>query len=545
MMAAVLQMVRSGRLLSVGIWSVAILFVGLITGAAAVIMPPMVSIGVVAMIGILLLWALPEMRAVPAQLLRRMFFLMVLVQLCVPGYYAIETGVLPWISIRRLVAATVILLFCITVAGSKAARNKIVDTIRASRLLAVLSLGFLLLLFLSILTSKNPSQALNGFVDAVLVWYVPLFACIFVVRTEKDIVLVLKIIATAGMINASLGAVEFLLERRYYFDIFPKDMLDSMLASNPALEQMYTISTFRHGIYRASSIYSVPLSFGEFAAMAAPVGAYFFFHGERMRWRAFGVMTILASMGSLLISGARGGYVAFLAAMPAMLFLWTLRYSRANRNSILSALFAVFGMIGAGCVAVLILFSGKLSRTIFGGHETAASTSARFDQFNMALPHIMGNPVTGHGRNTAPDLVGFFTPGNIIPTIDSYLITLLVEQGVTGFVLFFGTIAWGVWIGAWLYIRNLDERATLGAPIACSMIAFAVYRPVLSQTENHTLLFLMVGLMFALARASRDWKSEPKYSPPRFPNPGGWQQHQRPGPAAGRIASDPYSRPLR
>ena len=45
MMAAVMQMIRSGRLLSIAGWSLAILFVGLITGVAAVIAPPMASIG--------------------------------------------------------------------------------------------------------------------------------------------------------------------------------------------------------------------------------------------------------------------------------------------------------------------------------------------------------------------------------------------------------------------------------------------------------------------------------------------------------------------
>ncbi len=245
-----------------------------------------------------------------------------------------------------------------------------------------------------------------------------------------------------------------MLERRYYFDLFPQDMLDSMLASNPALEQMYTISNFRHGIYRASSIYSVPLSFGELAAMVAPVGAYFFFHGGKTRWRVFGVAVIVASFGSLIVSGARGGFVAFLVAMPTMLFLWTVRYARENRGSIVTMLMAVLAFIGTAATMGLVLFSGRISSRVFGGNETAGSTSARFDQFNMALPHIMRNPVTGHGRGTAAELVGFLTPGQTLPTIDSYLITLLVEQGVTGFLLFFGMIGFGVWLAARLYIMS-------------------------------------------------------------------------------------------
>jgi O-antigen ligase len=530
-----MEVIRSWRILHLMTWSLAILFAGLFTGAAAVIAPPMMSIGIVALAGLALLWAMPELHAVPERLLRKMFFIMIFVYLCVPAYYAIETGVLPWISARRLVAATMIFLFGITVAGSKAARDKILETIQSVRPLAFLSIGFLALLFVSILTSRAPAQALNGFVDSVLVWYVPLFACIFVVRTERDIILVLKIVAVAGIVDAALGGIEFILERRFYFDVFPQDMLDSMLASNPALEMMYTMSSYRHGIYRASSIYTVPLSFGELAAMVAPIGAYFFFHSEKAKWRLFGMMTVIASFGSLLVSGARGGFVAFLVAMPVMLFLRTVRYAKQNRGSIITILMAAFALIGTSATMGLILFSGKLSKRVFGGSETAGSTSARFEQFNMALPNIVRNPVTGYGRGSSGEVVGFYTPGSELPTVDSYVITLLVEQGVTGFLLFFGMIAFGIWIAARLYIGSADERATLGAPIACSLLAFATYRPVLSQTENHTLMFLMIGLVFALARVSQNWRSEAKYSRSPFSNPVMWQ----------RPTDQPRSRPTR
>ena len=522
-----MEMIRSSRLFSLGLWGLAILFIGFITGVATVIAPPMASVGIVALTGLALLWALPELHAVPDNLLRRLFFLMVFVYLCVPAYYAIETGVLPWISARRLVAASMIFLFAITVAGSQAARSKILRSVQSARPLAYLCIGFLALLFLSILASPAPSQALNGFVDSILTWYVPLFACIFVVRTDEDIVLLLKIIGLAIIVDAGLGLIEFILERRYYFDVFPQDMLDNMLANNPALEQMYNISNFRNGIYRAASIYSVPLSFGEIAAMVAPVGAYFLFHGEKIIWRLFGILVLFTSLMSLIISGSRGGFVAFLVAMPAMLLLWTLRYARAHRGSVVTMLMAVLAFFGTSAVMGLILFSGKLSKRVFGSGETAGSTSARFEQFNMALPHIMRNPVTGHGRGTAAELVGFLTPGNTLPTIDSYLITLLVEQGLTGFVLFFGMIGFGVWLAARLYIMSPDPRSALGAPIACSLLAFAVYRIALSQTENHTLMFLMIGLVFALAKVSRNWKTEQKHAPARFSHPPAWPQTGR------------------
>lgn len=481
-------------------WSAAIMFVGLLTGVMAVMLPPMASIGVVALAGVALLWALPEVRIVPDKLLRKMFFAMVVVQLCVPIYYAIDTGILPWISVKRLFSLAVILLFALTVAGSQSARDKIADTVRNNRLLAFFAFGFLVLLFVSLLTASYPVRAFSGLIDCVLTWYVPLFACILIVRTEEDVILLLKIIAVAGIVDSLLGVIEFFLQRRYYFDIFPKSVLEAMLAANPALELMYSTSDFRNGIYRASSIYSVPLNFGEFAAMVGPIGAYFIFHGKTMRWRLLGVVSGISSVAALLVSGARGGFLAFLIAMPIMFVLWTIRYSKENRGSIVGGIMSVIFLIGTVTVFGLIASSHRLSNIVLGGEETAGSTGARFEQFDLALPHILSNPVTGHGKGSAAELVGFYNPGNSIPTIDSYVITLLVEQGVPGLLLFFGMVGLGIWIGVRLYLTNADERGAVGGPIACCLLAFAVYRPVLSETENHTLMFLIIGLVFAISR---------------------------------------------
>lgn len=501
--ANLLGMIPWRRIVTFAGWSAAIMVVGLLTGVMAVMLPPMASIGVVALAGVALLWALPEMRIVPDKLLRKMFFVMVAVQLCVPVYYAIDTGILPWISIKRLFSLTVILLFALTVAGSQAARDKITDTARHNRLLAFLSFGFLAMLVVSVLTATYPARSFTALVDSFLTWYVPFLACILIVRTEKDVILLLKIIAVAGIVDSLLGVIEFFLQRRYYFDIFPKSVLEAMLAANPALELMYSTSDFRNGVYRASSIYSVPLNLGELAAIVGPIGAYFFFHGETLKWRLVGMLSVVTSIAALLVSGARGGFIAFLVAMPIMLLLWTIRYSKENRGSIAGGIVGVIFLIGTVTVFGLIASSTRLSNIVFGGDETAGSTGARFVQFNMALPHILSNPVTGHGKGSAGELVGYYNEGNPIPTIDSYVITLLVEQGVPGLLLFFGMIGLGIWIGARLYLTNADERAALGGPIACALIAFAIYRPVLSETENHTLLFLIIGLVFAISRIER------------------------------------------
>jgi|SRR5579871_1163084 len=493
-------MTRAEKIFRSTRWSAAILVVGGITGAAAVLFPPLVAIGFVALLLVILLWAMPEMRLVSDRALRFAFYSMVFVLLCVPAYYAIDTGLLPWISVRRVFALTVIILFGFTVAGSKAAREKLWETMRCSPLLAFFAIGFLFMVFVSIFTSTNASFSLKEFFDAMLNWYVPLFACMLIVRSEEDVVLLMKIIAIAVILDSAAGLAEFLLQRRYYFDIFPKSILESMMASNPIIIDIYNSSAFRNGLYRASSIYTVPLSFGELAAMAAPIGAYFVLHARKWTEFALGILTVLACLLALFCSGARGGYIAFLIAMPVMAIIWTVRYSILNPHSLIGTIVFAFFSFGFVSLVGLIFFWQRLYNIVFGGGETVGSTEARFAQWELAKPHILSNPVTGHGMGMAAEVIGFLTPGGTTPTLDTYILTLLVEVGVPGFLVFFGMIACGIWIGLRQYLTNKDRWAALGGPIACSLIAFAIYRMTLSQRENHTLFFLVIGLVFAISR---------------------------------------------
>ena len=487
-----------GQIAYVARWAVAVVFIGLLVGVMAVLFSPLALAGVVALSGAFLLWALPELRLVPERSLRLFFFLMVFVQLSVPAYYAVLVPGLPWISVRRAFSSIVIVLFGIVVAGSMRARSTLVETLRANRALAVAIVGFLVAVFLSLWTSVSMSVSMSDFVNALLNWYIVLFACVAVVRNEDDIILVLKLIAIVGILVSLAGVMEFALERRFFFDLIPKSIIEPLLSSNPAMAAMYQGSPYRDGVYRASSIYYVSLSFAEFAAMFAPFGAYFVLHGREWRERILGFSSVISSLLAIFCSGSRGGWVSVLVAMPIMSFLWVVRYSKLNPNSLIGAFMGVIFVLGTGFTFVLVLFWQRLNRMVIGYDD-----SDRFLQWQMALPAIRSNPITGHGMGSSGTVVGYHLELGM-PSVDSYLITLLVENGVLGCLLFFITIAIAIWIGLRVYLRDNDSRAAIGSALACSLIAFATYRLALSQTENHFFVFIIIGLIFVMGRFAHD-----------------------------------------
>ena len=492
-----------GRIFYFVRWGIPILLIGLVTGGMCVFLPPPGLAGVVAFAAVCLLWALPELRTVPEKPLRRMFFITVAVQLCVPNYYAIATGIFPWISIRRLFTLAVIVLFGLTIAGSKSARIKISATLGSNRVLSIAVIGFLVTMVLSFFTSVNLAYSLKEFSDGFLNWYVPLFVGLLVVRTEADVVLLFKVIAIADIIDGIGGAIEFAMQHRVYFDLIPKSMLDLMLVDNPSLARMVYGISIRNGYYRASSIFSVSLSFGEFAAMVVPIAAYFVLYGRNRRDRALGVATGISSLVGIFTSGARGGYTSLLVAMPIMAFIWTVRYSKANPRSLTGIIMAGVFVAGTICALAAVESWPRLHDVVIGSeYDGAESTAARYEQWDLAIPHILANPVTGHGMGNGGAVVGYHA--DTVPSIDSYILTLLVETGVPGLLLFFATMAIAAWRGMRLYLTDPDEGAAVGGALACSLIAYMVYRIALSQTESNNLAFIVVGLIFALEKLAFD-----------------------------------------
>ena len=185
----------------------AIILIGLITGATAVVLPPMAAFGVVGLMAIILIWAIPELRRVPEKSLRHAFFVMVSIQLCVPGYYAIQVPGLPWISVRRLSAFVLIFLFSIALAGSNAVRDNLLAAIKSSSGLAACAIGFFIMICLSVLTTTYlPTFTVSQLVDCFLTWYAPFFATITILKSDDDIISIVKLICICSLVVGIIGA---------------------------------------------------------------------------------------------------------------------------------------------------------------------------------------------------------------------------------------------------------------------------------------------------------------------------------------------------
>ena len=516
------------------VWTVIASFLGLIVGFAAVILPPTGTFGIVAAVGLVLLWVMPDLEKPPTRALPLAFSIVVFCMLCIPNYYALDIPGLPWITFRRLSLIAMILPLAIAAGGSSRFRAEIRAKLGSEKLISICLIGFLVWSALSILPTINFSQTLTTVVDDTLTYYVPFFVCLYVLSSTAKVERFVETICWYSLFVAVLGIVEFRLQRRFYFDIMPRWYLSALMEANPAVAAMVTANPFRNGQYRASSIFSIPLCFGEFMMMMAPLGWYFLVHANGTRRRVLGVAVTVASLLSIFVSGSRGAYFGLFAAFLAFVSLWIIRNARQHPGNIVTAFASLVGACATGIIVALVMVVGRLHAMVFGSSEIdQSSADARWVQWALLKPKLWQSPIFGHGRGMSGDTIGYFYPGATSATVDSYTLTLLADVGFPGTFFFYGIIVFSIWAAARRYIFDLSNSGALSVGLSSSLVAFGTYRTTLSSQENFFPFFMFVAAIMAIDAAS------PAPVPAQAPS------KRSSAPSAREAQSRAYSKPPR
>lgn len=491
------------KIFRVAFLALAIGLFGLLVGAMAVLLPPMFAAAAAISPIPFLIWAAPELRSVPINSLRKAFYLVLFAQTSIPVYYTIIIPGFPWMSVRRVFVFSLVILLSLSIAGSREVRMRVSDVLLQTKKLSFSLIGFYIMCVLSLFSSASPAESLSHLVEVSLSWYIPAIACIISIRTTEGVRRVFIFIGLCSLLVATLGVVDFFGQTNYAIKILPEAISSALMQANPDFVNIVATSQIRNGLYRADSIFNVPLSFGEFAAMVAPIGLYFSFEGEKHRERLFGAVVVIAMIVSLFVSGARGGRVAFVVAVSTFFVLWAVRTMRLRPRSMVGALLGSLAFMGTTTLLGLVLAVPKFHIMVFGGGAQASSNEGRWVEAAMAWPHILANPVTGHGLGLAAQLVGYSPSGQGV-TMDSFILSTLVDTGVPGFLFYFGAIAFASVATARLYVSGHDRDSAVGAALASSLAAYGVYRLVLSQGENQTLFFVLVAATFVVLKIAAD-----------------------------------------
>jgi O-antigen ligase len=477
------------------------LLLGASVGAMVAVLPLQFLVFPAAVIGLvvaLIPLTFPEMRRVPIRATRILFFAFVAAEMTLPVYVAITAPGLPFISIVRVFLAPMAIAFLVCVACSADVRKRMAAAISSEKPICYAVFALFVAFALSLPLSRAPLDSIRILGNLITGWWLPFFAAIFVLDTDRRQEAFFRLFIFCAIFAVALSCVEFFKAERLFLRLVPA----SVLERDPTFVNALAMSVTRDGRYRASAHFNVPLSYGEYCSLVLPVAMYFVMYGRRMGDRVLGAVGIIAALVGVFVANSRGGTVGVIAGGSIFAILYSANAVLRKKGSLVGSVLVVLLPIGLSVVPAMMLAFPRVNKLVLGGAEAQNSTDDRFLQWTMAWPKILKQPVTGYGLGNGADVIGYMKSSGGY-SVDSYPLTLLVDAGILGLIAFCAVVLIMLWRAPMVYLRHPDPASAKAIALASAFVAFALQRLTLSQTENMTTVFLMLGFFVALQHQLR------------------------------------------
>lgn len=409
-----------------------------------------------------------------------------------PPYISIQISGLPWISPLRLAMALLLLSWLYALKVSSEIQNRIVLCVRSNRTIFILMAVFAASQVLSIPTSPNPTMALQKFLLFQLYWTFPFFAVISLVNTESRIRTFLVMVITFGIIQCLIGILEARQERLIWLDYLPPGF-----GADSELLTRIIQGTFRADGYRVQGSFSVSLLYAEFLVLVLPFALFALVDDRSLYLRIAGLCTAILILPCVYLSGSRLGMVGIIVVVLLFALFFVFRKWRENPRAMIGPFLVMMTPFGLLTFAALYMSSPRLRALTLGRGEHQASTDSRFEMWQMGIPKVMERPVFGYGSGLGAETLGFTNPGGSL-SIDTYWLSALLEFGLVGALALLAMLAWTIHAGFLAYLRPDRNMNQLGGPIAVALVAFLIIKLVLSQSDNHLLVFVMIAMMVVI-----------------------------------------------
>ncbi|CAM8669724.1 O-antigen ligase-related [Comamonadaceae bacterium] len=411
-----------------------------------------------------------------------------------PSYLLVKVGGLPSIDMRRIAAgATLVLALYYWINGRAKATQFVpsnTNPIKTGFWLVTSYLGWRVL---SCIASSAPIASFIQVVWEVLYYY-SLFYIGYVffgadslrTRVHKVMLLLMVLIAAFACVERVLG----------------KNPMVQWAPSNEEFEaavSAMSLSRIRDGVFRTQGTFEHPLLLSEFAAIAASFAmATLLWPGKQQVSKLLGALALVASLTAGYLSGSRSAFIALGAGVGVVIAMRLIspKIRVTPSQAVLRKISAIGLLIGAAAIfapVVIVMSEGK-------NVGEAASTGARVTQLKIGSDAIAQQPILGWGPGNGPVIAGIKT-GNGANTMDNYLLSVAIESGVTGLVLFLACLLYPAWAGFTWVASGAGQRASFLAATAGGAIAILTMRSILWMPLNLSFAFLFSGIALAQCAA--------------------------------------------
>lgn len=481
---------------------IAVIAAGAIYGRLLATLPSnllLVLLAPLAFMALIVIWVLPDRDTAPSVAMSKLLLAFFAVSVAWPDYLALQLPGLPWISFRRLFLAPMCLTLLICVSTSANFRKEMHDTLSAEPAMWKMLVAFIVLQLVSVPMSRDFAGGVKNFINYQINWTFVFFGSVYAFRESRNIDKFFKLFAAATIMIGAIGIVENINENTLWKEHIPSFLqvdLETMLG---AMEPAY-----RLGLFRAKSVYSQPLPFAEIMALSTPLILYFIFTVKKTWHRIAFIAVDLVLLHVLTLPQSRLGVIGYLVSHALFIFVWSGRIWLRNRQSIGGPMITLAYPVIVLAVLGAIMTVGSLRQRVIGGSDTVYSDQARKMQKLLAQRILIKNPILGHGPKQGPAVLGF-VGGDGAPTLDNYYLWIALDYGMIGFGLFYGMILLAIHRNFMIAVRDQGEDNNRALAIMTILVSFIIGKTVLSEEDNHSVLFILLGITMALM-----WKEEQK-----------------------------------
>lgn len=478
-------------------WLIAFFLINFVVGFWFSLLPndmkPLVASPLFAMAA-LIVWLLPETGRPPTKIMRQMFYAYFVALILWPYYLAIQIPGAPLIEIRRAFLFLAILYLLVSFSVSHSFIKEIKEIVSTCPLYMKFFWGFVLAQVLSLVGTADFSGGIQFVIKNQLALTAAFFIAAYVLSKPGQILAFSNLVR----ILATILAIMAILEYRNQALLWANHIPSFLTVSDPAMERLLQ-SVFREGEYRVKGTFSVSLSFAEYLALTLPFFLQYLVVGKSRLWKFITVICDILVINAILLTQARVGLVGIAVTHGIYGLIWSIRFWRTHKNSLFGPMLALSYPVGLTLFAFAMLFVGRLRATWMGsGGNAAASTEGRMAQAEKFPSVFINRPLFGYGPNQAGAALSYRNQAGEL-SIDSSLLSIPLAYGALGFICYCGMFFYMLIIGARLAFDTREEEESYAMPLAVTIACWLTSRIVLSQDDNASFMFMIMGGVMALA----------------------------------------------
>ncbi|MCU6498875.1 O-antigen ligase family protein [Rugamonas sp. A1-17] len=463
-----------------------------LTGLMVAVMPPGVLVRLLiaplALFALVLLWVVPKRATTPDGLHNLLLATLIVLINIWPAYIVHRFGGLPYINPTKLAWLALLGVVGVNLFSSKPAMARLVARCKAHPLL----IGGVVFLFgwrvVSAASGVQPVAQVVSMASEVIGCYAIFFIALAVLRDERDVFRLLKVLVAVAMVQALLASYESVVKHTL-FDKFV------VLSSEDAATMVDTLrEKFRNGHYRAQGTFEHPMVLAEFMAMSAPLALVLFLSRQTSGWRWTAAAFLPVALVVIVSSRSRVGIAVLLAAVLLVGGLMLLPRGRRQGSS-LSLVLTMF-LLPVLMVGAYFALNEMISLAAGRSVSEANSSLARVLMMERGIPLLKASPLVGYGYGMGAVKLGFFDGARF--NIDNYLLGVALDSGLPGLFAFVGVFIGATFMGVQCY-RRRDDRGGLAAGfIAVSIVVLLGCKTVLSIASGFTLGYILIAAIIVL-----------------------------------------------